>query len=212
MHQFKLGVTRLVAIVGCLAFRIATIFVSAVVHYNLFTSKKLFDMLQTKLRDVDVAAFDGAIDGDQLVLDIGQSNSRLPHQTVLVRLAACAGLAEEVGEAVHQGSAPPTASCLTLAINSTSLLTQVSCAANTSGGRCRSDSSKLATLNISYAIISNNSLSASVIAFLLMRHRRWWTTANCVRLPFVPLCVRCERRSRLGCLRPGRPANAGRSF
>ena len=101
MLQFKLGVTRLVAIVGCLAFRIATIFVSVVVHYNLFTSKKLFDMLQTKLHDVDVAAFDGAIDGDQLVLDIGQSNGRLPHQTVLVRLAACAGLAEEVGEAVH---------------------------------------------------------------------------------------------------------------
>src|SRR6476620_4464207 len=109
MHQFKLGVTRLVSIVGCLAFRIATIFVSVVVHYKLFTSKKLFDMLQTKLRDVDVAAFDGAIDGDQLVLDIGQSNSHLPHQTVLVRLAACAGLAEEVGETVCHSLDPPAA-------------------------------------------------------------------------------------------------------
>jgi hypothetical protein len=58
-------------------------------------------MLQTKLRDVDVAAFDGAIDGEQLVLDVGQSNGRLPHQTVLVRLAAPAGLAELIGKAIH---------------------------------------------------------------------------------------------------------------
>jgi len=87
-------------------------FIIGVIHYNLFTSKKLFDMLQTKLRDVDVAAFDGAIDGDQLVLDIVQSNGRLPHQTVLVRLAACADLAEEVREPVHYCVPPDAASTM----------------------------------------------------------------------------------------------------
>ena len=101
MLQFKLGVTRLVAIVGCLAFRIATIFVSFDVHYNLFTSKKLFDALQTQHHDVHVAAFNGAIDGGQGTFNFVQCIRRIPHQTVLVRLAACAGLAEEVGEAVH---------------------------------------------------------------------------------------------------------------